>query len=835
MKTTNKLLACPAIALFSVVVSAHGAATSQVTLDLESQPVLAALNGWAEQTGLQIVVLEKPETGHLVTRALKGTYAAGDALAQLLAGTSLTYEFVSDRIVVIRPMPQQALRQTALTAAAEPTRRAAPARARQREATAETDESRPMETVIVTAQKRAERLIDVPQAVTVLSSAALEKDGATEFRDYANKIPGLGYNTTGAGHTAVNLRGLAATQFEIGSRVAQYVDEVPYGSSNPFNFGGRFTLDAALFDIERIEVLRGPQGTLYGASSMGGLIKYVTVRPDTENFSADLRTGISTTKDGGVSYNGALTVNAPLSTDKAALRVTAFEAHDGGFIDNVARGDEDANQSDAYGGRVDLLLTPNEQLDIRLSGFLQNIRRDGDATADYTFAGGHPYGELGQRRAFPESFNQDLRLFSGTVNYDFGPVTLTSVTGYQSVESVYTQDYQYLISLGGGAFGGLGSVTSSDGEKFTQEVRLASPEDGTIEWVVGGFFTHEDFDGSQVLVSRDLADQPVPNNLYRYSLPSKYQEYAAFGTVTWNLSEAFDVSAGLRYAHNSQEKAVIGSGTLGSRLNDPLRKSTDDVVTYLANARYHFSDNATGYVRYATGYKAGGPNAVVLDQISGAQLSPSTLEAETLDSYEIGFKADTADRLLSMDIAVFYTDWEDIQVSTQRGTPAVGVYLNTPAASVWGSELSVAMRPLSELTFSGAVAYTDAELSEPAPDLRGAEGERLPNVPRLTATLSADYELPMDRFRPTVGVSMRHVSDRTASYNANTVNRQYRLPSYEALDLRAGMELGSVALQLNVRNLLDERGQLSAYTFQGLPQVAILQPRTFGMSATVRF
>src|SRR5690606_3395631 len=162
----------------------------------------------------------------------------------------------------------------------------------------------------------------------------------------------------------------------------------------------------------------------------------------------------------------------------------------------------------------------------------------------------------------------------------------------------------------------------------------------------------------------------LANDLYKYSLPSLYEEYAAFGTLTWHLTEKLDVSAGLRYAHNSQEKRVIGSGLIGSSLNDPLRKSEDDVPTYLANARYRFSDQVTAYVRYATGYKAGGPNAVVIDRATGDVLSPDTLQAETLKSYEVGIKGSTPGRFMSYEFAAFYTDWEDIQVSTTRGSPA---------------------------------------------------------------------------------------------------------------------------------------------------------------------
>lgn len=859
--TIASVICCSLVGL-AAADDAHAAIKK--TTNIPAQALEPALQRLAKERDLQLVY-RSDLVGELHTSGAVGDLTAQEALQQLLIGTGLALAYLDDKTVtlvqsnvrsdVAQAAPASGTAVPAAThgapvdaspgggsfwsrfrvAQVDPRPASGATGVASSSDDAQGASSFGLEEVIVTARKRTERLQDVPQAVTVLSGVELAKSGSMQFRDYASRIPGLGFNTTGAGHTSINLRGLAAAQFEIGSRVAQYLDEVPYGASNPFTFGGRFTLDPALSDVERIEVLRGPQGTLYGASSMGGLIKYVAAPPETDRFGADLRTGVSATQDGGTGYNASVTANAPLSPDRAALRVVGFGTHDAGYVDNLSRDDDDANQADIYGGRVDLLLTPNEQLRVRLTGLVQEIRRDGEATVDYTFAGGRPNGELGQNRGYPESLEQSFNLVSATVEYDLGAAELISISSYQSARSEYTQDYRYLLSLGGGAFSALGSQTYSDGDKIAQEVRLSSDPEAQLEWVVGGFYTREDFTGGQVLLSLDLAGQPLANNLYTYTLPSLYQEYAAFGTLTWHLTGKLDVSAGLRYARNSQEKEVIGTGTIGRGLNDPLRESDDDVLTYLANARYHFTDQVTGYVRYATGYKAGGPNAMVIDAATGEVLSPDTLDAETLASYEIGIKGDTPNRLLRFDLAAFYTDWRDIQVNTSRGSPAVGVYLNAPSARVQGGELSLELRPFDAFTLAGAFAYTDAQLAEPAPDLRGAKGERLPNVPRFTAVLSADYVFAGSALRPMLGLSMRHVSDRTASYNANTANRQYRLPDYEALDLRAGLVLGSVDVQLYVRNLLDERGQLSAYTFQGFPQVAILQPRTYGLSLMTSF
>ncbi|MEA3178580.1 MAG: iron complex outerrane recepter protein, partial [Gammaproteobacteria bacterium] len=242
-----------------------------------------------------------------------------------------------------------------------------------------------LEEVVVTAQKKAEKLSETPLSVTAISNSQIEALGATQFRDIANTVPGLSITGNGVGQNQVNLRGIT-TGADVAPTVGVYVDDVPYGSSTPFGNFAQLALDVGLFDLDRVEVLRGPQGTLYGASTMGGLIKYVTTMPDTNAFSGAARTGVSTTHNGGVSYDGAGAINAPLIPDIAAVRVSGFYSHDGGFIDNLALGQDDANQSKVYGGRVDFLLKPVDKLSVRLTAFAQNIYRDGSEASDFNLA-----------------------------------------------------------------------------------------------------------------------------------------------------------------------------------------------------------------------------------------------------------------------------------------------------------------------------------------------------------------------------------------------------------------------------------------------------------------
>jgi outer membrane receptor protein involved in Fe transport len=693
-----------------------------------------------------------------------------------------------------------------------------------------------LEEVVVTAQKREERLIDVPQSVSVLSAADIARTGATQFRDFANTIPGLSFTTLGPGSTTIALRGVT-TGSNPGATVGIYVDEVPYGTSSNFALATDFSLDVGLFDLDRVEVLRGPQGTLYGASTMGGLLKYVTRQPDASRFGASVQTGLSQTEHGGLNYNLAASVNGPVVEDKFAIRASGFESRDGGYIDNVTRGDKDVNNSDIYGGRLDLLFAPTEALSIRVNGFLQNISRDGQALADYTFADTPVSGSLNQRRVLPETFDQRFRLASGTISYTLDQATLTSISSYQEAHGTSLNDRTAsFLPAFNAAFGPLSAVAvavAGDTDKFTQEVRLASNrKGGPFEWVLGGFYTHEKSLNDGRIVGYDLSGQPIPNFIFRTVTPSRYEERAAFGDVTWWITTKFDVTGGLRYARNEQSFQQNGSGIAAS---GPLARATDSVFTYLADARYHFTERATGYLRYATGYRPGGPNFIVRDPTTGQLIGSPTFNPDELRSYEAGFKSETQDRRFAVDVAAYYIDWSDIQITVSRG--GLGAIDNAAGgASVRGGELALTVRPGAGFTASGAFAYTDATMSRGDPSLFAAKGERLPNVPRFTAALNADYSLPFGGWRPTIGAVLRYIGDRTATFNASPASRpQYRLPDYTTLDLHSDLTIGAVTAQLYVHNLFDERGELSAANFRNPAGVSILQPRTVGISAAISF
>lgn len=704
-----------------------------------------------------------------------------------------------------------------------------------------------VEEIIVTGEKREERLIEVPQSITAVTADDLARLNATQLRDYANTVPALTVTSGGgAGQATIAIRGVTSGN-DVASTVGVYVDEVPYSGSTVFSTAVGLALDAGLFDLDRIEVLRGPQGTLYGASAMGGLLKYVTRTPDANDYDAVVQGGASFTEHGGANYNGAGAVNIPIVNDQVGLRASGYYSRDGGYISNVQPGfaHDDQGRANIYGGRLDLLIRPRDNLSIRLTGFAQNIDRDGAAFADYNLSGQPVDGELDQRRVLPETFSQRFRLASGTVTYDFGPATLTSVSSYQTSDVTSHVDatalYGVLLAPLGLPLRGEDAPLIVSTDKFAQEVRLASSGGQTFDWIVGGFYTHEDSNAQVNLVAIGLNGAPFPLNLLTSHLPSTYEEGAVFGDLTWHVTDKLDLTGGLRYARNHQSYQQNATSDVFPIGNVPTRTSSENVTTYLANARYHFSDHAVGYLRYATGYRPGGPNVVTFDPVTGNPLGPPTFKSDTLSSYEVGFKAETDHRAYGIDVAAYHIDWADMLISF----PVNGfqAYRNAGSAAVDGAELTLTARPFEGLTLSGAFAYQFARLTEDAPNLGGHDNERLPNVPHFTAAVNADYAWDLLGFAVTTGATVRFVSDRRSGFygfhGAPPPLPQYDLGSYTTLDLRAGTTLGPVDAQLFVRNVFDDRGQVSASTsaatLGGPAWVSLVQPRTIGVSLTSHF
>ena len=437
-----------------------------------------------------------------------------------------------------------------------------------------------LEEIIVTAQKRQEVLQDVPQSITVLSNETFDRQHADNLQDYLALIPGLSMEGSTRGVSRISLRGINTGG--VASTVGVYVDEVPFGSSSGLANGAILAGDFDTTDMARLEVLRGPQGTLYGASSLGGVMKFVTNPPQTESFEGNAQVGIEDVSGGDVSYSANGYVNIPLS-DRFAVRATGFYRQDGGFVDsignnpipsltdpdvNIVQGslDEDnINELQTYGGRFSALFNASDMLSVRLTALLQNIETDASDAIQTDRVTLKPlYGDRVASPYHHEPTDIEYRVYSATVDWDFGPASLMSSTSYGTFQEDLQRDQA--MSFGGVAtflFGDpvtrplsviLRQTTGTD--KFTQELRLSSPDSETLEWLVGGYYTQEksridpqDFFVVEAGTETIATDIPTFIEVF---LRSEYEEYAGFANLTWHVTPRFDVTFGGRQSHNSQ-------------------------------------------------------------------------------------------------------------------------------------------------------------------------------------------------------------------------------------------------------------------------------------------
>lgn len=704
--------------------------------------------------------------------------------------------------------------------------------------------------IVVTAQKRIERLSDVPASVSVVATDGLAGRGLVRFSDYAARIPGLSLTSGRTGIAQVALRGITTGAAQPGSTTGYYVDEAPVGSINAYTGGSSITPDLDPSGLAQIEVLKGPQGTLYGAGAMGGLLKFTTAAPDFDAIAGRASTGVTTVNEGEVGYSARGMVNVPIAPGTIALQVSGAYRRDPGYIDNVnpRLAASDINTARLRGGRAVLAAKLGPDVTLKLSALAQDTTSDANNTGDVDAVTLKPlYGDLKANRFVREKGYVRLRLYNATLNAALGKLDLVSSTTYQRI---YYKDIGDATRSFGAAVGplvGLGSNlgvrvnTIKHTSRWSQEARANADAllGGALDVQAGFYWTREDDEnripGMDTFLTTTGTAVILPRPIAIASIDSSYEEYSLFGSARVHLGERFDVLAGLRFSHDRQSYLQDYQGLIvgPTRLIVPGKES-GDVTTWLVSPRYRISDELMVYGRVATGYRPGGPNPA-----PPAGNIPLTFQPDKLTQYEIGFKAASADRRLSLDGALFHTDWNDVQIQTSGG--GFNFLVNGGKARSRGGELTLRYRPLEGLALGGNLAYIDARLTSAAPAAGGLDGDRLPYVPRWSGSVSADYTLPLGGGTDAIlGGSLNFVSDRLSDYTQRLAKR---LAGYATVDLRAGVESGPLSLSLFARNLTDRRA-INLVSSSGLapsntPGVtyyaSYVQPRTIGAEAAVTF
>ena len=709
------------------------------------------------------------------------------------------------------------------------------------------DESNQHE-IIVTAQKREQVLIDIPQSISVVGGATLERQQAVNFQDYLKLVPGLQLNQSTPGQGRLVLRGVNTGG--VAATVAVYVDETPFGSSSGLVNGAILAGDFDTFDVARIEVLRGPQGTLYGASSLGGVLRFVTNEPRTDRVAARGRVTVEDVAGGDIGYAGTAMLNLPLS-EKIAVRGSGYYRKLGGFIDSIGTAgsdvQDDINDSRSYGGRVSALLRPTETFALRVSAYLQNLATDASNIVESdpdTFE--TLYGRRSQSQFVPVFTNVAYRVYNATADLDLGAATLTSATSYGTLDQTFRSDLTPSFSPLLAPLIGPNELfqdQQTDVRKFTQELRLASAANDRFEWLLGGYFTRErglilqDISAVSPGTLTPIAGLPLLANA---RLASVYKEYAGFANATVHFGERFDLTFGGRYSYNRQRAKQDADGILaGGATSFPVARSSEDVFTYSVAPKFKFSDNGAIYVRVAKGFRPGGPNVLPPGAPPG---TPLTYESDSLISYEAGVKAETADGRFAIDASAFHLDWKDIQLFAVVNN--FGLNVNGAGAESDGFEFTATARPMRGLSLSVNGSYTDARLTgDTDPIVGGLDGDRLPYTPKFSIGLNGDYEWTLAGDTTAYfGASLRALSKQSADFDfafRSANGRQRKVPAYEVIDLRAGVVFERFSLEAFVKNLGNSAGRTSNGDVGDVPNGAIgtgvIRPRTIGLTLGAGF
>ncbi len=826
-------------------------------INVPAGDLTAALESLAKQSGVELVYQPDQLKGFR-TRGVSGTLEPRDAVSKLLEGTPLRlHTDASGAMLISAPPPtggsavspvrdqkkssEQKLTDDAssvssqqlLAQATTPT----PASGNHTSLQSKDDENGTprLADILVTAQKRSERLQDVPVPVTAISGDALASNDQLRIQDYALTVPGLSVSGQSGNYREVTIRGITTNGGN--PTVGIMIDDVPFGSQS-IDGGGLFVPDIDPGDLARVEVLRGPQGTLYGASSMGGLLKYVTVDPSTERYSARIQAGTEDVYNGAqLGYNLRGSLNSPI-TDTLAIRVSGFTRTDPGYIDDPTLHVDGVNKSETYGAHVSALWKPSEDFSLKVSALYQND----DFFGDYNVNSILPDLQQNEVRGAGRS-DMKIQVYSATVNAKLGSGDLTAVTGYNVNDTYNSQDYASFDPYTLAQFNVAGTLFTQQARnsKFTQEVRYAMSLGSRVDWLIAGFYSHETTSWVQNLYAADPASGAIAGTWVVFTVPQTYEEYSAFTDLTFHVTDRFDIQIGGRDSEIRQSSLETQTGApyaalVGSQNPDnyPLVKSRNNAATYLVTPQFKFSPDLMAYARLASGYRPGGPNVA-------PGVPPQYAPDKTLN-YEIGLKGNVFNHSLTIDSSVYYIDWKDIQLSLLDLQNYQGYTTNASRAKSEGLELSVSATPVPSLTLSAWAAWDTAVLTSGFPQSSlvsspyGVAGDRLPYGSRFSGSVSAQQEFPLwARATGFVGVTVSYVGDQIGSFQSivtpGVAPPRQSFAGYARSDLRAGAKYDSWTVNVFANNLADKRAAVTG-GLDGYPPTVFtyIQPRTIGLN-----
>ena len=750
-----------------------------------------------------------------------------------------------------------------------------------------------LEEIIVTARKRAQALSNVPIAISAIGQTKIEDYGYTNLESYFRTIPSVGLVDGGAQRKQVIIRGIAIdSSVRAESLSSIYMDETLVS-------GGLFGLDLRIFDMERLEVLKGPQGTLFGGGSISGAIRYISNKPDTTEYQTNVAVDVSDTKgadDPGWSVDAM--VNVPLVEGVLGLRAVVYKADHAGYYHNDYLGLENQGQYDQTGGRLSLRWTPTETLSVTGTYFIDETDQDG-----WYRSSGDNWQDLNQANRMEELLTADGEIISLNVEWDVGWATITSATAQYDFEAFRKVDRTF---LGIDAFfdpARLAVLDDEDEESFSEELRIVSAPDsfGNFDWIAGLYYSDYDTnqrvgdyiglgDGYDQNNAGDVFAAAAPTQDFVFPFPVGYvspfgpteqgclpgtcssdtvlpgtypdmiyreighrtqEQLAFFGELSYKFNDSWTGTVGYRRTETDtagsfvNQVADAGEPVFSENVvTDPYEEPHDN---FMGNLAYQINDDVLVFARAAEGFRVGtggaGPTIqpscqALAEQVFG--FVPGKITSDTMWGYEIGTKMTLADGRLSLNAGLFRNEWTDIQVRVRlegNATCSIRVTQNVAAATGDGFEFDATWLATDRLRLGFAGSWVDFTLDDDQQFLNALAGDRLPSHPDLNLSASANYDFPLsDNWDGFVRGELSYVGEILGDFNADANLPRGSFGEYTIANLRFGASTEKWDVALYFDNLFDE----NALTFQfkdrrDRTESLVARPFSVGVNVRTRF
>lgn len=689
-----------------------------------------------------------------------------------------------------------------------------------------------LEEVVVTASKRgASSVQDIPTNISAIGGAVLEQTHAMGIQDMARFIPGLSAVDNGPGNEQVIIRGLASSAGA--AQVGTYFDEIPATGTGGTNVS---QTDLQLYDLERVEVLRGPQGTLYGSGSQGGTLRYITNKPQLSDVAGAIQADMGTrSRDAGESYavNGML--NVPVLEDRLGLRAVGFYRDSDGYVELPDLGESGTNTEETYGGRLLGTLLVGDNTTLNASVWYQNMEVD-----DQPLVNEDEDSRPGQVKL---PFEDELAMYNLTLDHNLSMGDITATASYYERDTFFVFDVSQFVPAPG-------SVNQNrNNELFSAELRFASDFEGPVQLIAGAFYQERETSSSSIgyFVNPDTGLVPSsPTSFFDNRADTEFTNEALFGELTYQVTDRLELLAGIRaFQIDTWSQANEISTPFGepAGLKDPLSSEGDDVI-YKFQASYRFSDDILTYLVYSEGFREGGANTLNLNTSGGVPV-PASYTPDFVDNIELGWKTDWLDGQLRLNGAVYTMQWQDIQVALLDQTQAFEYITNAGEAELLGVELESVIRPqaLPGFTVRLNANYSEQELTEDTPaytagDITaGRDGDRLPDTFPFSAGVVIEQQFTLAGREAYASFDASYVGTSLTTFSKRSSDaREYG--DYVLAGARLGVMMEGWETALYVTNIADVREPVNweVEAREGIPdRIFTTQPRTLGISVNYAF